>query len=458
MALSVIVLAGGAGTRMNSRIPKVLHPLAQKPLLSYVLDTVYKLKTKDIYVVVGHENELIKNTFATAAVKWVVQQPQLGTAHAVLQVMPELADSDKVLIISGDGPLISHGILQALLQQAEKHVLTLLLANVADPTGLGRIIRNDKGQILKIIESKDASVKELAINEIYSGVMVCEVKALRRWLAEVKPHNQQKEYYLTDIIAEAVQEKLEIGSIVTANSMEIAGVNDRIQLAKLERYLQQSQAEALMLKGVTIIDPARLDIRGNLITDKDVTLDVGVICEGDVTIGEGSHIGPYSCIRNSQIGKNVIIKSHSVIEGAQIGDDCVIGPFARLRPGAILQKQVHIGNFVEVKNSLIGSESKANHLAYLGDAIIGKQVNVGAGTITCNYDGANKHQTNIGDGVFIGSNTSLIAPVEIGAYATIGAGSTISKAVPAHTLALSRSKQVDVKDWTRPKKESDEKS
>lgn len=455
--LNVVILAAGQGKRMHSDLPKVLHRLAGKPILGHVIDTVSTLAPDNIYVVYGHQGETLKQAFTDAPVEWVHQAEQKGTAHAVEQVLPLLNDDSVTIILSGDVPLVSIATLQALHANLLADGVCLLVANVFDPTGLGRIIRNDKGQITAIIEDKDATAEQRQIHEIYSGIMAIHTGQLRRWLKHVDDNNAQKEFYLTTIPLLALKDKCPVSSVAAANEMEILGINTKAQLALLERRFQFQQAEKLMNAGVTLLDPHRFDLRGNLQTGRDVVIDVNVIIEGQVTLGNRVTIGPNCVLRNVTIGDDVTIKENSILEDSLVDKHCVIGPFSRLRPETHLAEGAHIGNFVEVKKSLIGSGSKVNHLTYIGDATIGQKVNVGAGTITCNYDGVNKHKTTIGDNAFIGSNTSLVAPVTIGENATIAAGSTITKDAPADTLTISRAKQATVPGWQRPTKSQKEK-
>lgn len=453
MSLSVIILAAGLGTRMRSKKPKVLHLLAGKPLLEHVIARVQSLKPMEIFCVVGHGHEQIKSQLGHYPVQWVYQAEQLGTGHAVLQALPQVNSSNQVLVLYGDVPLITLESLRCLIDSMEKNTLSLLVANVANPAGLGRIVRDSAGQLQRIVEEKDATAIEKAIHEINIGVLVTSCQTLNRWLPHVTTKNNQHEYYLPDVVNLAVAAGESVATCAALSEEEILGINTRAQLAALERVYQAQCADRLMAAGVSLADPARFDLRGNLLADEDVFIDSNVLFEGDVQIGSGSMVGPNNHIRNARIGKNVVIKANCVIEDAEIGDGCVIGPFARIRPQTVLKENVHVGNFVEVKKTVIGKDSKANHLTYLGDAVIGEKVNVGAGTITCNYDGVNKFQTIIEDGAFIGSNTSLVAPVRVGNNATIGAGSTITKEAPDEMLTLARSKQINIPGWKRPKKE-----
>jgi bifunctional UDP-N-acetylglucosamine pyrophosphorylase/glucosamine-1-phosphate N-acetyltransferase len=449
VSLSVIILAAGAGKRMHSALPKVLHRLAGKPLLAHVVDTVKHLNPAQIYVVYGYQGEQVKQTLADLPVQWVPQAEQLGTGHAVAQVLPYLADDEQVLVLFADVPLISLHSLQAILIATPLHGLGLLVAQVDNPTGLGRILRDDREQICAIIEERDANEQQRKITEIYGGILTTTGRRLKAWLPALNNNNAQGEYYLTDIVAKAIADYCPIHSVTVSSSYEILGVNDRQQLAVLERHYQSLQAAKLMANGVTLADPQRLDIRGELQTAADVYFDINVIIEGKVTIGANSKIGAHCILRNTQIGENVEILPNSIVDGAVIEAGSKVGPYARIRPKTYLAANSKVGNFVEVKNTAIGEGSKVNHLNYLGDAQIGKQVNIGAGTIICNYDGVAKHTTTIGDGAFIGSDCQLVAPVTIGPDATIGAGSTITHDAPAQALTLSRVKQRSVANWKR---------
>ncbi len=454
MKLGVVILAAGQGTRMRSSLPKVLHKLAGRPLLGHVVDTAHKLGPERIVVVYGHGGKQVPDLFAAQDLDWVEQAEQLGTGHAVDHALPLLADVDRVLVLYGDVPLIRAQTLTSLIQAAAETDLALLTVDLDDPTGYGRIVRDARGKVARIVEQKDAGPQELAIREINTGFLVADRRRLEGWLARVGNDNAQGEYYLTDVTALAVADGVEVHTVHPADAMEVMGVNDRAQLAGLERHFQRSQAEALMRRGATLLDPARFDLRGTLETGRDLEIDINVLLEGEVVLGDGVRIGANSVIRNSRIGDGVRILENCVIEDALIGPGCRIGPFSRVRPGAELAGGNHIGNFVEIKKSEIGEGSKINHLSYIGDSSIGRGVNIGAGTITCNYDGANKHRTVIGDGAFIGSDSQLIAPVVIGAGATIGAGSTITADAPPDTLTLSRARQFSVKGWRRPVKKS----
>lgn len=449
MTLHIIILAAGQGKRMCSATPKVLHTLAGKPLLEWVIRASQALNPTAIHVVYGHEGEKVREVFQEWDVNWIEQTEPAGTGHAVAQVLPHLNDQDQVLILCSDMPLITTQTLQQLQQQTPNSGLGIITAVFQDPAQLGRIVRHKNGQIQQIVEYKDATPEQRAIKEINSAVMLTSVGPLKQWLSKIQNHNAAGEYYLTDIVPIALANGHSVITIPAKNEEEVQGVNDRKQLHNLERYYQQQQANAYMLRGVTIMDPARFDLRGHLEASQDVTIDINVILEGQVSIGKNSRIGANCILRNVKIGENVDIRPNSIIENAEIEANCIIGPFARIRPGTYLAAGAHVGNFVEVKNTKIGAGSKANHLSYLGDATIGEGVNIGAGTITCNYDGVNKYQTEIGDYAFIGSDTQLIAPVRIGSSTTIGAGSTITKDVPDNTLALSRSPQKIIEGWQR---------
>ncbi|MDO9371346.1 MAG: bifunctional UDP-N-acetylglucosamine diphosphorylase/glucosamine-1-phosphate N-acetyltransferase GlmU [Gammaproteobacteria bacterium] len=452
MGLSVIILAAGQGTRMRSALPKVLHPLAGRPLLEHVIHTAHELDAQGVHVVYGYGGDAVPRALAHLDAHWVEQAEQLGTGHAVMQAMPFVADDDTVLVLYGDVPLIGAATLRRLLAAASSEGLGLLTVYQHDPSGYGRIVRDDGRKVTRIVEEKDATADERTINEINTGMIAAPAVRMRGWLARLENNNVQKEFYLTDVIALAVQDGRMINTVEPDKVAEVMGVNNKAQLAELERYYQHRQAERLMEQGITLLDPLRFDLRGDLSAGRDVTIDVNVIMEGRVTLGHRVRIGPHVVIRNTKIGDDVEILSHCMIDDAVIESGCRIGPFARIRPETKLAAGVHIGNFVEIKKSAVGAGSKINHLSYVGDATLGRDVNIGAGTITCNYDGANKHQTIIEDGVFIGSDTQLVAPVTVGAHATIGAGSTITQDVPPEVLAVSRAKQSTVPGWKRPVK------
>ena len=448
--LNIVILAAGKGTRMFSDKPKVLHALAGRPLVQHVLDCAMVLQPQQICVVYGHGGEAVPQAMSRYPAQFVIQEPQLGTGHAVQQAMPHLADDGQTLVLYGDVPLIQHSTLHKMQQAGDG--LALLTVNLDNPTGYGRIVRNGQGDVLGIVEEKDASAEQRKISEVNTGLMLAPTKMLREWLANLQNNNAQREYYLTDIVAMAVQQGIAVHTVQPGHEWEIHGINSKAQLAALERTWQQVEANRLFAHGVTLADPARLDVRGRLNCGCDVGIDVGCIFEGDVTLGDNVQVGAYSIIRNATVAAGTCIAAYSLIDSSEVGADCHIGPYARLRPGTKLHDGVHIGNFVEVKNSEIGSGSKANHLSYIGDSTVGSRVNIGAGTITCNYDGANKHRTIIGDDVFIGSDTQLVAPVTVGRGATIGAGSTITKDAPAGELTLSRAKQTTISGWKRPTK------
>jgi bifunctional UDP-N-acetylglucosamine pyrophosphorylase/glucosamine-1-phosphate N-acetyltransferase len=451
MSTNVIILAAGKGTRMRSSLPKVLQPLAGRPLLGHVIETAKKLNADNIITIFGHGGELVQQAFATENVQWVEQAEQLGTGHAVKVTLPVLPADGISLILSGDVPCITQDTLQKLLDASTSTGIGLVTLTVADATGYGRIVR-ENGKIQAIVEHKDASEEQRKIKEFNTGIYAVSNAKLHQWLPQLSNNNAQGEYYLTDIVAMAIADGLEVASVEPERAFEVEGVNDRIQLAALEREFQQYQAKLLMQQGVHLIDPSRFDLRGKLNAGSDVRIDINVIIEGECTFGNNVEIGAGCIIKNTDIAAGTKVQPYSVFENAVIGSDVQIGPFARLRPGAKLADEVHIGNFVEVKNTHIGTGSKANHFAYLGDAEIGAGSNIGAGTITCNYDGANKHKTIIGDNVFIGTNNSLVAPVRIGNGATTGAGSTITRDVADHSLAVERSKQFEKENYQRPQK------
>lgn len=453
MQLEVIILAAGQGSRMQSSLPKVLHPLAGTPLVGHVINTAKQLEATAIHLIVGHGAESVKTQLAAEEINFVYQAEQLGTGHAVQQAMPSIektsAENSLVLILYGDVPLIQASTLQELLSQVSDTNLGLLTVNLENPTGYGRIVRNSQHQITAIVEQKDASPEQLAINEVNTGIMALTSANLAKWLPLLSNQNAQGEYYLTDLIALAANEGVSINSVQPASSQEVEGINTRSQLAVLERHYQLEQAEALMAQGATLADPNRLDVRGNLQCEQDVTIDVGCVFSGHVEIASGAEIGPYCVIHNSKIGAGVKLAAFTHLDNAVLEGDNQIGPFARLRPEAYLEKGARIGNFVEIKKARLAAGAKVNHLSYIGDAQVGAKANIGAGTITCNYDGTNKHQTNIGAEAFIGSNTSLVAPVSIGAKAVVGAGSTITRDVEDGSLGVSRTKQTEVKNWNK---------
>ena len=454
--LSVVILAAGKGKRMVSDLPKVLHPVGGQPLLGYVLATAGELEAMARLVVYGHGGEVVVSRFAgETGVRWVEQTEQLGTGHAVAQALPLLDDTGVVLVLYGDVPLIRAETLRPLVTAARRGSLAVLTVELADPGGYGRIVRDEQGRVCRIVEEKDATAEERRLREVNTGILAVATSKCRGWVAELDNRNAQGEYYLTDVVALAVRDGVPVEAFVVAEPEQVLGVNDRQQLAELERFYQRRQAERLMDEGATLLDPARVDVRGAVTTGRDVVIDVNVVFEGTVRLGDRARIGPFCVLKDVVIGEDAEILSHCRIEGAEIGAGAQVGPFARLRPGASLAAGVHIGNFVEVKKSNIGPGSKVNHLTYIGDARIGARVNVGAGTITCNYDGANKHQTIIEDEAFIGSNSSLVAPVRIGKGATVGAGSSVSGEVPDGGLCLTRAPRRDIANWRRPVKKKD---
>ena len=455
MPLSAVILAAGKGKRMRSSLPKVMHTLAGRTLLAHVYDTVGLLSCDEVYIVHGHEGEQVRAAHEAFRTSWVMQERQLGTGHAVSQVIDSIPADHLVIVLYGDVPLITGETLNALVQAAGDTGFSLLTAVLDDPAGYGRIVRDEAGNILRIVEEKDADEQEKLLCEINTGMMSVRADLMKKWLGRLTDENAQGEYLLTDIVGLAVSEGIDVRTVPSASVMEIKGVNDRVQLAELERHCQLMQARDLMSRGVTLADPARFDLRGSLETGEDVFIDINVVIEGDARIGSGVSIGPNCVIRDSHIGDGANIFANCVIDNADIGARNKIGPFARIRPGSSLDEDVHIGNFVEIKQSEIGRGSKANHLSYIGDSEVGERVNVGAGTITCNYDGVEKHRTIIGDDVFIGSNTELIAPLRINDGATIAAGATISKDVEAGSLAMSKREAKVVKDWKRGRKKKE---
>ena len=452
MTLAVVILAAGKGTRMKSSMPKVLHPLAHKPLVQHVIDTARSLDPSQIVVVYGHGGDQVREVVIDDDLSWAEQAEQLGTGHAVQQAMPHIKEADRVLVLYGDVPLTSAETLRELLDQAGEG-MGLLTINLDDPSGYGRIVRDDKGAVERIVEQKDANADELAIQEVNTGIMVFPGEKLSGWLNGLSNNNAQGEYYLTDLLAMAVSDGVSIAVTQPEHQFEADGVNNKLQLAELERAYQRLQADRLMTDGVLLRDPNRFDLRGSLTHGIDCEIDINVIIEGNVTLGNNVKIGANVVLRNVSIGDNTVVVENCIFDDATVGADCTIGPFSRLRPGADLTGGAHIGNFVEIKKSVVGLGSKVNHLTYIGDSQIGAGVNIGAGTITCNYDGANKHTTVIGDNAFIGSNSALVAPVTIGKGATIGAGSVIRKDTPDDKLTLSGGKQVTIENWERPKKQ-----
>jgi bifunctional UDP-N-acetylglucosamine pyrophosphorylase/glucosamine-1-phosphate N-acetyltransferase len=455
--MNVVILAAGMGKRMQSALPKVLHPLAGKPLLQHVIDTARLLRPSKLCVIYGHGGAAVPEMVAKLAtsgevpIDTALQQPQLGTGHAVMQAVPQLDENAPTLVLYGDVPLTTADSLRRLVEAAGSDKLGILTVEQANPFGLGRIVR-ENGRIVRIVEEKDANEAQRAIREINSGIMSIPTRHLKRWLAALSNNNAQGEYYLTDIVAQAVNDGVEVVSASPSGEWEVAGVNSKVQLAELERRHQLNIANALLEKGVTLMDPARIDVRGELICGRDVTIDVGCVFEGRVELADGVTVGPHCVLVNAQVGAGAQIKPFCHIEQATVGPTSQIGPYARLRPGTELGQDVHIGNFVEIKNSQIAAHSKANHLAYVGDATVGSRVNIGAGTITCNYDGANKFRTVIEDDAFIGSDSQLVAPVTVGKGATLGAGTTLTKDAPAGKLTISRPKQTTIEGWARPVK------
>ena len=451
MKTQAVILAAGKGTRMRSSLPKVLHPVAGQPMVSHVIAAARASEVDGIQLVYGHGAEQLKARIDEPGIGWVHQAEQLGTGHAVAVALPEIADTDRVLVLYGDTPLIQPQTIAALLAAQPQGGVGLLTVKLDNPTGYGRIVR-ENGKVVGIVEQKDANAEQLAINEVNTGVLVAEAGLLKRWLGALNNNNAQGEYYLTDIFAMAHADGCDIATVHPASTAEVEGANDRVQLAGLERAYQKMQAERLMRDGVTLMDPARFDLRGKLSVGEEVTIDVNVIIEGKVTLGNRVTVGAGAILKDCVIGDDGVIKPYSIIEQAELGTASSAGPFARLRPGAVLAEDAHVGNFVEMKKARLGKGSKAGHLSYLGDAEIGEGVNIGAGTITCNYDGVNKFQTVIEDGVFVGSDTQLVAPVRIGKNATLGAGSTITKDVAEAELVITRVRQRHIANWPRPVK------
>ena len=451
MKLAVVILAAGQGKRMKSDLPKVLQPLAGRPLLGHVVSRARALNPSSIHVVYGHGGDAVREALVKEKLQWALQGEQLGTGHAVMQAMPNVADDELVLVLYGDVPLIDAGTLRQLIAAAGAKAMSLLTVMLDNPSGYGRIVRKS-GAIQKIVEQKDATKAQLKIREGNSGIMAVPARLLRKWLGKLKNSNAQGEYYLTDIIAMAVKDKVKVTPLIAPTVAEVLGVNDKAQLAELEAMHRAQRARELMVAGATLIDPLRIDIRGDISVGRDVFLDANVLLEGKVTLGDRVRVGPNVVLRDVTIGSDCVIHPNSVLEQSVLGAGCIIGPYARVRPGSKLGANVHIGNFVELKKTEIDDGSKANHLTYLGDAVIGKGVNVGAGTITCNYDGVNKSTTTIEDGAFIGSGNMLVAPVRIGKDATTGAGSTITKDAPDGQLTLTRAKQMTLDGWKRPVK------
>ncbi|MBK7677540.1 bifunctional UDP-N-acetylglucosamine diphosphorylase/glucosamine-1-phosphate N-acetyltransferase GlmU [Accumulibacter sp.] len=449
--MNIVILAAGQGKRMHSNLPKVLHPLAGKALVSHVIDTARSLSPKTLCIVYGHGGEAVRTTIDAPDLAWVLQEPQLGTGHAVMQALPYLGDASTTLVLYGDVPLIEAETLKQLVHAA-RDALAILTVELPDPGGYGRIVRNDAGVVVRIVEQKDATADERSIREINTGIMALPTARLAEWLGRLSNDNAQREYYLTDIVGMAVAAGLPVRTAHPQAASEVLGVNSKVQLAELERVAQRRTADRLLEQGVRLADPARIDVRGELVCGRDVFIDVNCVFEGKVVLEEAVEIGPACVLKNAQIGAGSRLAAFSHIEDAIVGPDGVIGPFARLRPGTELAAGVHIGNFVELKNSKLAAQSKANHLAYIGDAVIGSRVNIGAGTITCNYDGANKFKTIIEDDAFIGSDTQLVAPVTVGRGATLGAGTTLTKDAPPDTLTISRARQISIPGWKRPQK------
>jgi bifunctional UDP-N-acetylglucosamine pyrophosphorylase/glucosamine-1-phosphate N-acetyltransferase len=454
MSLAVIILAAGRGTRMHSDRPKVLHPIGGKPLLGHLIETVSHINPTQLVVVYGFQGEQLKAAFSThPAITWVEQREQQGTGHAVLQALPFLDVVDHVLILYGDAPLITGDTIRRLQEKVTKNTMGLITLHTPNPQGLGRIVRDDAGKLIRIVEEKEATSAQKQISEINTGFFIVPKVYLERWLPNLSPQNAQEEYYLSDIVAHANQENITIQSIQPETACEVMGVNDKVQLATLERFYQQREANRLMQQGVMLLDPMRFDVRGDVSVGKDVSIDVNVILQGQVIIKDRVTIGSNVLIKDTVIENDVHILANSVIEGAHIGTHATVGPFARIRKGTVLDSEARVGNFVEIKNATIGVSSKINHLSYIGDAAVGNHVNIGAGTITCNFDGRKKHKTVINNGVFVGSGTQLIAPVEIGEKATIGAGTTVTKNVLANTLVHNRLEQRSVPNWRRTEEE-----
>ncbi|ODS97664.1 MAG: UDP-N-acetylglucosamine diphosphorylase/glucosamine-1-phosphate N-acetyltransferase [Lautropia sp. SCN 69-89] len=449
--MNVVILAAGMGKRMRSDLPKVLHPLAGKPLLAHVVDCARSLGPGRIVIVYGHGGEAVPRAIAGEDLLWALQEPQLGTGHAVMQALPHLDPAAPTLVLYGDVPLIGRDTLARLLAAAGSGRLGLLTVELPDPEGYGRVLR-EGGRIVRIVEHKDADDDARAIREVNTGIVVAPTAALARWLGALSNDNAQKEYYLTDVVAAAVHDGIGVVSAQPADACETLGVNSKAQLAALERVFQHRLAGRLMDEGVQLADPARLDVRGELTCGRDVAIDVNCVFEGKVEIGDGASIGAHCVIRDTRIGAGAQILPFTLIESSSIGARARIGPYARLRPGTELGEETHVGNFVEMKNTRMAAKSKANHLSYLGDTTVGERVNIGAGTITCNYDGANKYQTVIEDDAFIGSDTQLVAPVRVGRGATLGAGTTLTRDAPEHKLTMSRTQQTTVESWKRPVK------
>ena len=453
MSVEAIILAAGQGTRMRSKLPKVLHILAGKPLVTRLAETTASLDLKGLHLVVGHAADQVSAAVSHLGAQCHFQAEQKGTGHAFGIASEHVANDSTLLLMYADSPLIPADVMQQMVAQAQLDKLVMLTVTLDDPTGFGRILRNDNNQVQAIVEHKDATAEQLAIGEINTGVYALPAKRLNEWLPRLDTNNAQGELYVTDIVEFAVTDGVEIEVVQPQHVEQALGVNDRIQLAQLERWYQQFQATEFMRNGVQVADPTRIDVRGELTCGQDVAIDINCVFEGQVTLGDDVIIGPNCTIKDANVGAGTVIKANSVIDGAVIGEQCDIGPFARLRPGSELANKAKVGNFVETKKTYLGEGSKANHFTYLGDTVVGQGVNIGAGTITCNYDGVNKFQTHIEDGVFVGSNSSLVAPVTIGSGATVGAGSTISKDIPANSLAVARGKQRNMANWPKPTKQ-----
>jgi bifunctional UDP-N-acetylglucosamine pyrophosphorylase / glucosamine-1-phosphate N-acetyltransferase len=454
MSLAIVILAAGQGKRMNSDLPKVLQPLAGRPLLSHVLEAAKSMQAQAIHVVYGHGGDVVKQALSSEPVNWVLQAEQLGTGHAVMQALPSISDEQQVLILYGDVPLVTRKTLEQLVAACSSTSIGVLTVLATDPTGYGRVVRDGAGSVVRIVEQKDANTKERAINEINTGLMAVPGGQLRTWLGQIRNDNAQGEYYLTDIVLAAARAGMRVNAVLAPTETEVLGVNDKVQLAHMESALRRRRATELMLAGATLADPERIDIRGEVSIGRDVFIDVNVVLVGRVVLGDGARIGPNCYLKDCQIGPGTELHPNCVVDRSSIGPRNSIGPFARLRPDSVLQEDVHIGNFVEVKKTQIGAGSKANHLTYLGDATIGQKVNVGAGTVTVNYDGVNKWHTEIGDNAFIGSGSMLVAPVKVGTGANTGAGSTITRDAPDGKLTLARARQVTIDGWKRPLKKA----
>ncbi|MDU0353783.1 bifunctional UDP-N-acetylglucosamine diphosphorylase/glucosamine-1-phosphate N-acetyltransferase GlmU [Paraglaciecola aquimarina] len=451
MAFSVVILAAGKGTRMKSSLPKVLHPIGGKPMVQRIIDTVNTIGARSINLIYGHGAEQLQSALQHNSLNWCLQAEQLGTGHAVQQAVPNIEDNEDVLILVGDAPLIKPSTLEQLIAIKQNADLALLTVHLDDPTGMGRIIR-EGDQVTAIVEHKDATEQQQQINEINTGMMIMSGKDLKRWLGNLNSNNAQGEFYLTDVIAMAAAEGKTIKASHPSSAIEVEGINNRMQLAKIERAFQFEQAQIVMAQGVSLNDPHRFDLRGELSVGQDINIDVNVVIKGNVSIGSNAQIGPNCILIDCNIAEGAVIEANSIVEQADVGENCSVGPFARLRSGAVMHQNAKVGNFVEMKKTILGKGSKANHLTYLGDTVVGEGANIGAGTITCNYDGVNKFKTEIGDGAFIGSNSSLVAPASIGKNATVGAGSIITKSIEDGELAIARAKQRNIGGWERPTK------